>query len=173
MKKTILASLVAGSLAVVSSGVLAEEKKGYSEWALSYEMLTNEAAGDSASAPVVAIKYRSIGKRWNNFGTEFVLGVPVGEGTAGSAKVKNGYWGGYFAGLYPVNETFDITGKLGYASVTTTATVGSVSASESNAGMAWGFGASYKLNNKVALNLEYNKVHSDVGGIALGASYRF
>lgn len=174
MRKALLATAVVGALTIGTPlATWAEDSKGYSEMALSYEMLTNESLNSSASTPVLAVKYRSIGKRWNNFGSEVVLGIPMGEDTVGTAKVRNAYWAVFFASVIPLNEQVDFNAKLGYGTVSTFAKVGSESTTSSDGGLAWGLGASYKLNNKVAFSLDYNKLNSNVGGIGLGANYRF
>ncbi|WP_157982824.1 porin family protein [Aliidiomarina minuta] len=93
--------------------------------------------------------------------------------------------GVYARGNLPVNERFSVYGLLGVsqakitakASVSGTGQSASGSFSESETDISYGVGASFSVNERVSLQLEYLNVVSpsefDISALSLGFSYRF
>lgn len=80
-------------------------------------------------------------------------------------------------GIAPINDKFSLFAKVGYTavSVKTNARVNTTSASstsdKNNSG--YGFGATYKLSDKLSLRGEWESVASDTNAITLGLQLKF
>lgn len=98
----------------------------------------------------------------------------------GSIEIKN-YYGVFARGIFPVSDTFDIFGRIGYGSVEveadatgTLAGLGSVSASESTSesDFAYGLGAEFSFGAASQHGLRFDaSAISD--GEFFGLSYRY
>lgn len=65
-------------------------------------------------------------------------------------------------GAYPLNESFDLIGKLGVARNTnklnTTGVVNGYSSTTSQTALTYGIGIQYDVNNQVAIRAQYEKL---------------
>ena len=93
-------------------------------------------------------------------------------------KVKiDNIWGVFFKPKVAVTPEVELFGRLGYARSHRSLSVGALSLSESGNSVAYGVGASYAINKRVSLNLDYmsyyNRDNIRIQGPTLGLGVKF
>lgn len=112
-----------------------------------------------------------------------VLGKPEHSETffGNTYTTELDYWtiAGYAALAYPLNDKFSIRGKIGllYESIKVTAKEDlfgtSVSASDSDIGLAFGFGATYAVSPTMNAIAEFSQIESDITTLSAGVQFKF
>lgn len=169
MKKALLVSLL--SVAAVS----AQAQSMYGD--VAYQMFDTDLATDPAAVRGI------IGYQFNpNLAGELLLGTGIRDGKDSSfgipAKVKLDRMVGVFAkSAFKVNDAFELYGRLGYVNykLTASATAGGFSAkdSDSDGDVSFGIGASYYINPKMSINVDYMDFGDLEGGVAVGLKFAF
>jgi len=97
-----------------------------------------------------------------------------------TANLKlNSMYGFYAKPKININDKATLFARIGYAQVSGTTSVSSLSYSSSttNNSMSYGIGMSYKIDEKLSFNADYmyyyNKNSSTATGLALGIGFRF
>lgn len=116
-----------------------------------------------------------------------VEGGLVDAGKFGYSATKTGGWvtadykmsGINFSGvgLLPLNKLITVFGKLGYTAFTLNTSIngagGSVSPTQTANSGGYGAGVIFRMNEKMGLRLEWEKMSSDVNMVSLGLQTRF
>lgn len=165
MKKIALASFLA------LAGISAQAQSVYAD--VAYQIHDADFATDAATVRGI------VGYQVNpNLSAELLLGLSAREsketlfGVQATAKVDRmfGVYGKY---TFPVNNSFDLYGRLGFVSSKVKATAGGFTESESGSGISYGVGASYKITPALSLNVDYMDYDDLEGGVALGVKFNF
>lgn len=112
--------------------------------------------------------------------------VTITAPTAVTANIDAEADGFTFAGIarYPVNEKFDVFGKVGAfvwdvegtASVTSGATTAALNAEDDGTDIMFGFGAEYEIRNNIGVRIEWERYEvdsEDADLFSLGLEYDF
>lgn len=87
------------------------------------------------------------------------------------------YWtiGGYGVASIPLSREFSLRGRLGliYERVTIEDTWFGGSVSESDTGLSFGFGATYKVSPALSIIGEYTFIESDISHLSAGVRFHF
>ena len=67
-------------------------------------------------------------------------------------------FGGFAVGFYPLNDSFDLMARLGYARYDIKARAAGISVSNDDDAVAWGFGGDYKLNKRFSIAGEWERL---------------
>ena len=90
---------------------------------------------------------------------------------AGTDVKASAYNVSVLAGV-PIDPKISVYGRLGYGSLTATATANGNSSADTNSAL-YGAGARYHLNQNLAIRGEYTRLASDTGTFAVGLQYSF
>ncbi len=165
MKKIALASLLA------LAGITAQAQSVYAD--VAYQMIDSGLSSDPAVVRGI------VGYQFNPaMSAEVLLGLNARDGKDNvfgvplKAKVDRmvGAYGKY---TLPLNNAFELYGRLGFISSKLKGTAGGFSTSASGSGISYGVGASYKVTPALALNVDYMD-YDDLGdGVAVGLKFSF
>ena len=104
-----------------------------------------------------------------------VNGISLSSLVSNSFKVKSAY-GVFIRPKTMLNDQLELFGRLGYSKLKYNMSVASLNLSDSESGMSFGVGASYKLSDTAKLTVDYTSYVSDVAdtdGITFGLRYSF
>ena len=104
-----------------------------------------------------------------------VNGISLSSLVSNSFKVKSAY-GVFIRPKTMLNDQLELFGRLGYSKLKYSMSVASLNLSDSESGMSFGVGASYKLSDTAKLTVDYTSYVSDVAdtdGITFGLRYSF
>lgn len=111
----------------------------------------------------------------DNFSFEALGAFGVGDDTISGVTAELDYIiGGYVVGEWPVTEQMNVYGRLGFAFAEATVDDLLESSSESDSDVSYGFGATYSLNETMALDvgyMDYVGGDIDVDGLYIGAKF--
>ena len=91
---------------------------------------------------------------------EALAGVKDDTATVSSVDVKvklNSEEGVYVVGFWPINDNFELLGRVGVVTGKATASAGSVSVSDSGSGAAYGVGAQYFFTAHNGVRVDYTR----------------
>ena len=104
-----------------------------------------------------------------------VNGISLSSLVSTSFKVKSAY-GVFIRPKTMLNDSVELFGRLGYTKANYSMAVASVNLSDSESGVSYGVGASYKLTEAAKITVDYTSYVSDVAdtdGITFGLRYSF
>src|SRR5437764_7575661 len=104
----------------------------------------------------VELGYRQLGK-WNVYGTDV---------TAKQTHLS-------VVGSYPLNQQFDIYGRLGYNNISGQASYQGYTVSADDNGVLYGVGLNYSFTPVVSARFEVQKPASDTTNYSVGVVYKF
>ncbi|WP_022694514.1 porin family protein [Ponticaulis koreensis] len=171
-----LAIALVAATAMLTPAAMAQEANNNLYVNLGYSAL------DGDGATLGAATARAGGFFNEYFGVEVEASVGVTEETVLGVELdlKNQY-GAFVVGRYPVNENFDVFGRLGYGSATFQGNVPGFSPVDVDVdGFALGVGGQYFFNDNIGVRADYTRFEADdstVGGgldtFSIAAVYRF
>lgn len=176
MKKVLIVALISSAL---SMPAFAGDEGFYAAADLQTWSLSNLGGASNPSAG-----YRiGAGYRFSSNVAAEVGFAKSGNGTAGGASYNVSATQVAVVGMYPINDQFDLIGKVGYSAnkLEGPAIAGCTTCSKND--LMFGIGAQYNINRQFALRLQYEsvgKVEASTGGsnaagtnVSIGGIYNF
>ena len=178
---------LAALIALVSSSAIAQQSPVSAE--VGYTMLSTKASASGITLSSDPTMLRLLlGTELNeNFDLEGMVGVAMSDDevkvngislsslVSTSFKVKSAY-GVFVRPKTMINDQLELFGRLGYSKLKYSMSVASLNLSDSESGMSFGVGASYKLSDTAKLTVDYTSYVSDVAdtdGITFGLRFSF
>lgn len=185
MKK--LVSLVALPLFFMSTTASADPlSKGSGYLGGQYSLLTYSEDGINEDAEPTAFTGRIGHFIADRVALESRIGAGLGDDEvrvntyAGSVDVNvelDSLFGIYAVGHIPLAPSASIYGLIGFTSIEATFSAGGYSASMSDSGLSYGFGAEFYPNQKFSMNVEYaqylNETGYNLSAVNIGGSFHF
>lgn len=105
---------------------------------------------------------------------EVMVGINAVDGEFSGVKAKvDRLFGAYIKPSTKLSETFELYGRLGYASYDISAAGRSASVSATGSGFSYGIGASFYVTPALSINVDYMDFDELEGGVAVGVKYKF
>lgn len=113
----------------------------------------------------VELGYRQLGKY------DFTAFDANGRAYEGNVKAKQTHLS--VVGTWPLNERFDVYGRLGYNKLRAKASIGNVSAGADDDGALYGVGLNYNFAPNLSGRIEAQKPSSDSTNYSVGLVWQF
>lgn len=178
MKKTLLASAIAA--AMISTGAMAAPAPKLVDY-FNVSMGSQAVTDFDSGTALIGTVGKNLDDQVQNLSAEVEMSKTVSKpgttilGTDFNSDVFS--MGGYAVYNFPATPQFTFRGKAGllYESVTAEACISGIcgSADDTNFGLSYGVGATWKLQKNFNILGEYTIVESDVSNLALGIKYDF